>query len=337
MVLNRSSKTDFKPRYLKLSAPDYGPMTKTNPLFPVFIFSVFILSASAAYSWGLYPVRIAKDLPPGGSFTQVVTIDNAGSSETSRIDMNTIDWVMNEQGEVGFPPAGEATNSVSKCITYSPAQLVLGPGERRAMRVTVSLPPDIGPGEHIGGLSATERTIPHQAVPLTARISVAMGVKKIYVMPIIITVTGGKEESTSIVNLDVQQSSADKPYEAIVRLKNPSNVRINPLVSFSLKNSANVEVFSSKATNYLLLRESERIVRFELPQEFVGKYTLFAKVDQGGKFAILEATKQVELQALSKKVEPAAPAAPAAPSAPAVPEVKSNELLMPLPGNSHKQ
>ncbi len=278
-------------------------MQKYTQLKFLFLVVTLLLSTRATYGFGLYPIRIARELQPGQSFTQVVTVDNAGSSETTRIDISTVDWVMNEHGKIGFPHSGESPHSISSCITYSPAQMTLGPGERKSMRITVSLPGDATPGEHIGGLSATERTIPHKAQALTQKISVAMGIQRIYVLPIVITVGGGKEQKATIESFDTQQSNTEQGYLAAIKINNPSNIRIEPQLTIILKDANNKEVFVSKPTSYLILRETNRNIATALPKELSGHFTLVAKLDQGHSFTILEAQKSVELQPIVEKAK----------------------------------
>src|ERR1043165_6831420 len=108
----------------------------------------------------LAPARLELEMQPGQETTVVVTLDYHTTSENSqpvRIVASLNDWTIDRNGQVQFERANTLPNSASSWLNYSPAETTVVPGNLHAIRVTVSVPKDATPGDHLTALIVEQR------------------------------------------------------------------------------------------------------------------------------------------------------------------------------------
>jgi hypothetical protein len=108
----------------------------------------------------LAPARLELEMSPGQETTVVVTLDYHSTSENSqpvRIVASLNDWTIDRNGQVQFVRANTLPNSASPWLIYSPAETTVVPGNLHAIRVTVSVPKDATPGDHLSALIIEQR------------------------------------------------------------------------------------------------------------------------------------------------------------------------------------
>ena len=108
----------------------------------------------------LAPARLELELQPGQETTVVVNLDYHSSNEKSqpvRIVASLNDWTIDRNGQVQFQRANTLPNSASPWLIYSPAETTVTPGNQHAIRVTVSVPKDATPGDHLSALIIEQR------------------------------------------------------------------------------------------------------------------------------------------------------------------------------------
>ena len=99
-------------------------------------------------------------MQPGSETTVVVNIDYHNPAETSqpiRIVASLNDWTIDRDGQVQFAKAATLPNSASSWLIYSPAETTVTPGNLHAIRVTISVPKDATPGDHLSALIIEQR------------------------------------------------------------------------------------------------------------------------------------------------------------------------------------
>ena len=135
-------------------------------LFVVFSASVVAQTAPQAVSApksgsgiSLAPARIEMEMRPGTEATVVVDLDYhaAENSQPVRIVASLNDWTLNRNGEVEFQKANTLPNSASGWLIYSPAETTVTPGNVHSIRVTISVPKDATPGDHLSALIVEQR------------------------------------------------------------------------------------------------------------------------------------------------------------------------------------
>ena len=108
----------------------------------------------------LAPARIELEMQPGMETTVVVNLDyhSVGQNpQPVRIVASLNDWTIDRDGQVRFERANTLPNSASSWLIYSPAETTVIPGNLHAIRVTVSVPKDATPGDHLTALIIEQR------------------------------------------------------------------------------------------------------------------------------------------------------------------------------------
>ena len=106
------------------------------------------------------PARFELEMQPGSEITVVVNLDYHSITENSqpvRIVASLNDWTIDRDGQVQFQKANTLANSASSWLIYSPAETTVTPGNLHAIRVTISVPKDATPGDHLTALIVEQR------------------------------------------------------------------------------------------------------------------------------------------------------------------------------------
>lgn len=108
----------------------------------------------------LAPARLELEMAPGSEITVVINLDyhaNTENAQPVRIVASLNDWTIDRDGQVQFERANTLPNSASSWLIYSPAETTVIPGNLHAIRVTVSVPKDATPGDHLSALIVEQR------------------------------------------------------------------------------------------------------------------------------------------------------------------------------------
>jgi hypothetical protein len=108
----------------------------------------------------LAPARLELEMQPGQETTVVVNLDYHSITDNAqpvRIVASLNDWTIDRDGQVQFERANTLPNSASPWLIYSPAETTVIPGNLHAIRVTVSVPKDATPGDHLSALIIEQR------------------------------------------------------------------------------------------------------------------------------------------------------------------------------------
>jgi hypothetical protein len=144
-------------------------MNKILQLAVISIISIFAGSISAQTSnavppieavpagnaISLAPARFEAEMEPGSVTTFVVNLNYRSANaeqKSSRIAVSLNDWILTSDGQVEFAKAGTNPSSASSWIVYSPSDAVITPGQSNTVRVTISVPKDAAPGDHLAAL-----------------------------------------------------------------------------------------------------------------------------------------------------------------------------------------
>ncbi|HKR22389.1 MAG TPA: hypothetical protein VJS17_07340 [Pyrinomonadaceae bacterium] len=106
------------------------------------------------------PARFELEMTPGSETTVVVNLDYhsaSGNSQPVRIVASLNDWTIDRNGQVQFEKANTFPNSASSWLIYSPAETTVIPGNLHAIRVTITVPKDATPGDHLTALIVEQR------------------------------------------------------------------------------------------------------------------------------------------------------------------------------------
>jgi hypothetical protein len=135
------------------------------------ILLIFILLVSAAAALGqsdvpsgdgiaLSPARFELEMQPGTETTVVVNLDYrslSGKAKATRIVASLNDWTITADGRVEYFRANTRPDSASSWLIYSPGEATVTPGVIHPIRVTIAVPADATPGDHLAALIVEQR------------------------------------------------------------------------------------------------------------------------------------------------------------------------------------
>jgi P pilus assembly chaperone PapD len=138
--------------------------------FPAVLFCLFVMVVCVSAQSptpdprgsgiSLAPARFEMEMQPGSETTVVVNLDYHSTTENSqpvRIVASLNDWTIDRSGQVQFEKANTLPNSASPWLIYSPAETTVTPGNLHAIRVTITVPKDATPGDHLTALIVEQR------------------------------------------------------------------------------------------------------------------------------------------------------------------------------------
>ena len=108
----------------------------------------------------LGPARFELEMKPGTETTVVVDLDYhaiGGETQPARIVATLNDWTITKDGRIEYFRANSTPNSASPWLIYSPGEAAVVPGTVHKIRVTISVPPDATPGDHLTALIIEQR------------------------------------------------------------------------------------------------------------------------------------------------------------------------------------
>ena len=186
----------------------------------------------------LAPARIELEMQPGSETTVVVNLDYHGTAENSqpiRIVASLNDWTIDRNGQVQFEKAGTLPNSASPWLIYSPAETTVTPGNLHAIRVTISVPKDATPGDHLTALIVEQRADNLKLNQNRRQVVIRYRMGAVFYIKVPQLRRQGSLESLRA------EATVDKVVVTPL-LKNAGNSVIRPLTSLKVTNSSGVAV-----------------------------------------------------------------------------------------------
>ncbi len=247
-------------------------------LFLILVFGV--LSASAQDGGiALSPGRFELEMDPGTDTTVLINVDyraGAGADPTkaARIVASLNDWTITKGAQVEYFPANTRPDSASSWVTYTPAEAAVMPGTVHQIRVTISVPPNATPGDHLTSIIIEQRPENLHATGNTKQVVVKYRMASVFY----IKVKGLTHKG------DMNELLAESTPEGVTvkpTLKNDGNSMVRPLGSAKVidadgKVAAEIPDFEMMP----VLAGSEIDQRFEIPAALrAGNYTVKCRVD----------------------------------------------------------
>lgn len=193
------------------------------------------------------PSRIELPMTPGTEKTVVVNLiysSDTGKGQATRVLAYLGDWSITKQGKVDFYPAGSRSNSASPWLVYSPTEVTVIPGRSHPIRVTVSVPKDAAPGEHITALFVEPRPDDIKLEQNRKQVRVKFRLAAVFYI-MVPTLT----QDASLENLKAE--ATEKALIVTPVLKNKGNTHVRPIYSIKLLDKSGITLFESPETESL--------------------------------------------------------------------------------------
>ena len=228
-------------------------------------------------AFGLAPARFELPMKPGTERTVVVNIiynSAAGEADSCRLVASPGDWSILKNGEVEYYKAGTRPDSAASWIIYTPGEVTAVPGKVHPIRVTISVPKDAAPGDHLAALFVESRPdnikLDQNRRQVILRFRMAA---LFYIMVPGITQKGSLEELSA--------EAGENGIIVTPNIKNSGNSHIRPVHSIKIlsrENSVAAEMREIESLPVLANSELRRSLLIErsLPP---GQYTVRYRVD----------------------------------------------------------
>ncbi len=193
------------------------------------------------------PSRIELPMMPGTEKTIVINLiysSNTGKGQATRVVAYLGDWGITKEGKVDFYPAGSRSSSASPWLVYSPTEVTVEPGKAHPIRVTISVPKDATPGDHLAALFVEPR--PDNIKLEQNRKQVRMKFRLAAVFYVMIP---NLTQNASLENLKAE--AIEKGVVVTPRLKNEGNSHVRPVYSIKLLDQTGATVAEVPETESL--------------------------------------------------------------------------------------
>jgi hypothetical protein len=244
-------------------------------LFILFLFSVRVFAQGDSIA--LAPARVELEMQPGSETTFVVNLDyRAGNADAkpARIVASLNDWTITKNGQVDFFKAGTKPDSASSWIVYSPAETTVMPGAVHSIRVTISVPADAAPGDHLAALIVEERADNIKFNQNTRQMVVHYRMASMFYIKV-----GRLEKRGTLENLQAEMS----PQGVVVTptLKNDGNSVVRPTASIKILNENGESVAELSDIEPLPILGKSQVSQATLVEKQLppGIYTVKYKID----------------------------------------------------------
>jgi hypothetical protein len=257
----------------------------------------------------LAPARFELEMQPGSETTVVVNLDYhtaRADAQPSRIVVSLNDWIIDRSGELQFYKAGTQAGSASPWLIYSPSEVTVEPGKTHSIRVTISVPKDAAPGDHLAALIVEQRPETIKYNRKARQMLVRFRMASMFYITVPQTVRRGTLEN-------LQAVAGPQGITITPTLKNEGNSAVRPLSSVQISDARGrtvVELSEGESLPVLggsVLSKSMLIDRLLPP----GTYTVKYRVDfQGNGKATEGITDLIIKEGIMR--EPVAATSPAA-------------------------
>ena len=197
----------------------------------------------------LAPARFELEMSPGSETTVVVNLDYHSTTENSqpvRIVASLNDWTIDRDGQVQFEKANTYQNSASSWLIYSPAETTVVPGNLHAIRVTISVPKDATPGDHLTSLIIEQRPENLRLTENRRQVVIRYRMAAVFYIKV-----PGLRRVGSLESLRAEAKGDQVVVTPL--LKNAGNSVIRPLTSLKVTDRAGVSVVELPQKEYLPL------------------------------------------------------------------------------------
>jgi hypothetical protein len=193
------------------------------------------------------PSRIELPMTPGMEKTVVVNLiytAEVGKGQPIRVIAYLGDWSISQKGKVTFYPAGSQPDSASSWLVYSPTEVTVESGRVHPIRVTISVPRDATPGDHLVALFVEPRPDSPKLETNRKQLQVKFRLGAVfYIMVPNLTKKG------SLASLKSEAREAD--IVVTPKLENSGNSHIRPIYSIKVLDQRGLMVVETPDTESL--------------------------------------------------------------------------------------
>jgi hypothetical protein len=231
---------------------------------------------AAGVEIALSPSRFELPIAPGEERTVVINVISSGGNEGQVRLLATLgDWGMQASGELQYFKPGSTPGSAAPWMVYSPVEFAAKPGATYPIRVTISVPKDATPGDHLAALFVEER--PGDLKKRTVGQQINLHFRMAALFYVIVTPASQQGDLTGLNAVATAEGVEVRP-----KLKNLGNTRLRATHSFQVLDAQGKQVaeFAEAEASVLLagaeVTQTARAQGLSLPP---GEYQVRYRVD----------------------------------------------------------
>jgi len=243
----------------------------------------------------LAPTRFELPMAPGTEQTVVVNVISSGSdanAKPTRLLASLGDWTLTPTGDMSFAKPGTTPGSAAPWMIYSPVELSVTPGKTYPIRVTISVPKDATPGDHLAVLFVEERPGDIKTKKNVKQLTFHFRLAAVFY--VMVTPLNAKGALAGL-----QANVVPGALEVIPTLRNEGNTHLRPAQSFQLLDASGKVVLEQEPSEgYPLLGGGELKQAMRVPQSLAaGEYSLRYRVDFKDGSKVIEGRTRVTVPA----------------------------------------
>ncbi|WP_243227255.1 hypothetical protein [Microbacterium sp. CIAB417] len=243
--------------------------------------------------------RFTYEVAPGQQVIDCYRVVNTGTTP-QRVTVYGTDAFNTEGGDFALLDASAAATDAGAWIVLedgtSRMQFDLGAGEARALRFTMTVPADAGPGDHAGGLIVSSQT-PSDQILVDRRVGTRMYVRVPGELQSLLNITG----MTAVYNPSL--NPFDGTTSVTLTVTNQGNIALAPTLVLMTKSFFGTDLTERRLENLdELLPGASRTVTYDVGP--VGQYvyvntvaSLYSRGDQTGAVSEAPPAPQVDREA----------------------------------------
>ncbi|MFL6275849.1 MAG: hypothetical protein ACJ74G_11740 [Blastocatellia bacterium] len=252
---------------------------------------------------GLAPARFELPMRPGTEHTVVVNIiynSSSAQSQPCRLMATLGDWTILPDGNVDYFKAGTRPDSAAPWMIYSPGEVTALPGKIHPVRITIVVPKDATPGDHLAALFVESRPdnlkLEQNQKQLVLRFRMAA---LFYIIVPDLTRKGSLENLKAVAD--------DEGLTVVPTIKNTGNSRIRPQHSIKVVDARGAVIAEMPEIESLPILAASTVSRALHIEKLIppGSYSVVYRVDFKDGSPVVEGQTELNVKARVAEKRPA--------------------------------
>ncbi len=244
---------------------------------------------------GLAPARFELPMRPGTEHTVVVNIiynSSSAQAQPCRLMATLGDWTILPDGNVDYFKAGTRPDSAAPWMIYSPGEVTALPGKIHPVRITIVVPKDVTPGDHLAALFVESRPdnlkLEQNQKQLVLRFRMAA---LFYIIVPDLTRKGSLENLKAVAD--------DEGITVVPTIKNTGNSRIRPQHSIKVVDARGAVIAEMPEIESLPILGASTVSRALHIEKLIppGSYSVVYRVDFKDGSAVVEGQTELSVKA----------------------------------------
>ena len=218
------------------------------------------------------------DLHPGATTTSQVRVVNTGDA-TGTVHLYAVDATTGQTSGTVFRTRQDPRQDAGAWIALDAADLTLQPGEGQVVAFTVSVPADVRPGQHVGGIVAENATSHTSAAPPAGGRAAGfqITVQNLTILAVQVNLPGPAVEQLDVTGI---QAGGGQGYQTVlVGLRNRGTGLIKPAGTLTLTDTTGQEVQHLRLTLDTVLPDTTIQYPVAVARQALGAGTYHATLD----------------------------------------------------------